>query len=273
MEAVALHDFTPNTQHDDELPFKKKSVLKILNMVDDKNWYKAEQGGKEGFVPKNYIQMKPHPWYYGKIRRSEAEDLLSTEKKDGTFLMRDSESTAGDFALSVKFGRGVQHFKVLRDGAGKYFLWVVKFNSLTQLVEYHRAASVSRSQTIYLKDIEDKLKVARALHNFKAKEDDEVSLGRGDLVRVTDDSDKHWWHGKVHEKEGMFPANYVQVIESYVTGFKIGSPTSWSPPVGIASSLVISLLVGVAAFKLAIRCGRRAHRAQASSGEDESDLE
>ena len=29
-------------------------------MTDDKNWYKAEQSGKEGFVPKNYIQMKPH---------------------------------------------------------------------------------------------------------------------------------------------------------------------------------------------------------------------
>ena len=47
----------------------------------------------------------------------------------------------------------MQHFKVLRDGAGKYFLWVVKFNSLNQLVEYHRTSSVSRSQTIYLKDM------------------------------------------------------------------------------------------------------------------------
>ena len=52
-----------------------------------------------------------------------------------------------------RFNNQVQHFKVLRDGAGKYFLWVVKFNSLNQLVEYHRAASVSRSQTIYLKDM------------------------------------------------------------------------------------------------------------------------
>ena len=47
----------------------------------------------------------------------------------------------------------MQHFKVLRDGAGKYFLWVVKFNSLNQLVDYHRTSSVSRTQTIYLKDM------------------------------------------------------------------------------------------------------------------------
>ena len=52
-----------------------------------------------------------------------------------------------------RFGGGVQHFKVLRDGAGKYFLWVVKFNSLNQLVDYHRTSSVSRTQTIYLRDM------------------------------------------------------------------------------------------------------------------------
>lgn len=48
----------------------------------------------------------------------------------------------------------MQHFKVLRDGAGKYFLWVVKFNSLNELVDYHRSTSVSRNQQIFLRDIE-----------------------------------------------------------------------------------------------------------------------
>lgn len=40
--------------------------------------------------------------------------------------------------LVKRFQDGVQHFKVLRDGTGKYFLWVVKFNSLNELVNYHR---------------------------------------------------------------------------------------------------------------------------------------
>ena len=60
----------------------------------------------------------------------------------------------------------MQHFKVLRDGAGKYFLWVVKFNSLNQLVEYHRTSSVSRSQTIYLQDMdaEDEVRTNSVWH-------------------------------------------------------------------------------------------------------------
>lgn len=56
--------------------------------------------------------------------------------------------------LPPRFGNDVQHFKVLRDGAGKYFLWVVKFNSLNELVDYHRSTSVSRNQQIFLRDIE-----------------------------------------------------------------------------------------------------------------------
>ena len=52
-----------------------------------------------------------------------------------------------------RFQNAVQHFKVLRDGAGKYFLWLVKFNSLNELIEYHRSSTVSRGQNILLKDM------------------------------------------------------------------------------------------------------------------------
>lgn len=59
-------------------------------------------------------------------------------------------------SVSPQFFRcsdGVQHFKVLRDAQGKFFLWVVKFASLNELVEYHRTATVSRSQDVKLKDM------------------------------------------------------------------------------------------------------------------------
>lgn len=34
--------------------------LQVLNTEEDKHWYKAEQDGKDGLIPKNYIQMKAH---------------------------------------------------------------------------------------------------------------------------------------------------------------------------------------------------------------------
>ena len=63
--------------------------------------------------------------------------------------------------MCFRWGESVQHFKILRDGAGRYFLWIVKFSSINELLEYHRTSSVSRSQTIYLKDMGGESPVSR----------------------------------------------------------------------------------------------------------------
>ena len=203
MEALALHDF--HTTAGDELSFKKGSVLKVLNT--DNNWYEAEQDGKGGLIPKNYIQMKDHQWYHGRITRANAEEKLSKQPQDGAFLIRESESTPGDFSLSVKFGGHVQHFKVLRDGAGKYFLWVIKFNSLNQLVDYHRTSSVSRTRIIYLKDM---IPLVIATFDFIPQEAGELRLRKGDIISVLDKSDANWWKGECNGQQGMFPVTYVK---------------------------------------------------------------
>ncbi|XP_038227516.1 growth factor receptor-bound protein 2 isoform X1 [Dermochelys coriacea] len=213
MEAIAKYDFKATA--DDELSFKRGDVLKVLNEECDQNWYKAELNGKDGFIPKNYIEMKPHPWFFGKIPRAKAEEMLGKQRHDGAFLIRESESAPGDFSLSVKFGNDVQHFKVLRDGAGKYFLWVVKFNSLNELVDYHRSTSVSRNQQIFLRDIEQvpqQPTYVQALFDFDPQEEGELGFHRGDFIQVLDNSDPNWWKGACHGQTGMFPRNYVTPV-------------------------------------------------------------
>ena len=41
-------------------------------------------------------------WFYENINRKQAEDLLKKQRENGSFLVRESESTPGDFSLSVK---------------------------------------------------------------------------------------------------------------------------------------------------------------------------
>ncbi|XP_054314416.1 GRB2-related adapter protein-like isoform X3 [Pongo pygmaeus] len=100
MESVALYSF--QATESDELAFNKGDTLKILNMEDDQNWYKAELRGVEGFIPKNYIRVKPHPWYSGRISRQLAEEILMKRNHLGAFLIRESESSPGEFSVSVK---------------------------------------------------------------------------------------------------------------------------------------------------------------------------
>ncbi|XP_025256083.1 GRB2-related adapter protein 2 isoform X3 [Theropithecus gelada] len=285
MEAVAKFDFTASGE--DELSFHTGDVLKILSNQEE--WFKAELGSQEGYVPKNFI------------------DIQFPEHEDD-----------------------VQHFKVMRDNKGNYFLWTEKFPSLNKLVDYYRTNSISRQKQIFLRDrtredqghrgnsldrrsqggphlsgavgeeirpsmnrklsdhppalplqqhqhqlqppqyapapqqlqqppqqrylqhhhfhqerrggsldINDghcgtslgsemnaalmhrrhtdpvqlqaagRVRWARALYDFEALEDDELGFHSGEVVEVLDSSNPSWWTGRLHNKLGLFPANYV----------------------------------------------------------------
>nr|CAB3250834.1 protein enhancer of sevenless 2B [Phallusia mammillata] len=210
MECTAKFDFAATAQ--DELSFRKGDTIKVLNSEDDKNWCQAEVDGHFGLIPKNYIELKPHDWYYGKISRIKAEQTLNKQVyPDGAFLIRESESSPGDFSLSVKYGNGVQHFKVLRDGAGKYFLWVVKFNSLNELIKYHREQSISRTQNILLVDIPIESFKVQAAYDFHRQEPGELEFCQGDIITVTEWMDRNWWRGNLNGRTGIFPSNHVNV--------------------------------------------------------------
>lgn len=46
----------------------------------------------------------------------------------------------------------VQHFRVMTDTKGQYFLWSEKFSSLNKLVEFYKTTSISKTRKIYLSD-------------------------------------------------------------------------------------------------------------------------
>ncbi|CAH3178542.1 unnamed protein product [Porites evermanni] len=57
-------------------------------------------------------------------------------------------------------------------------------------------------------------KKAKVIFSYDAKKEDELTLNVGDIVdilRVTEEDG--WWSGQLGSKEGLFPSNYVEVIE------------------------------------------------------------
>lgn len=232
MEADAVYDFVANA--DDELGFKKGSLLKILCVEDDPNWYLAEQEGRTGLVPCNYISMRPHSWYVRHCGRLEAEERLqeidSTTgqhlQPDGAFVLRQSEADGKGFSLSVKQGSEVLHFKILQDEAGKYFIWLSKFESINQLIDHHRKTSISRNRHLILVDCvpskryqasvkENEVQRVIARFDYNANDGEELSLHRGDVIEVVGHEDENWWIGRMPDgRSGLFPANYVDHLPS-----------------------------------------------------------
>lgn len=67
-------------------------------------------------------------------------------------MIRGCQSSPGEFSISVRHESDVQHFKVMRDNQGQYFLWSEKFTSLNKLVHFYRTSSISKTREIYLND-------------------------------------------------------------------------------------------------------------------------
>lgn len=147
MEAVAKRDFIADGE--DELSFKKGDILKVLSTEEE--WCQVELRGNYGSAPKTYIDIHMPTWYHKGLSRHEAEDILM-KKGLGFFIIRDSQSSPGDFSISVRHEDDVQHFKVMRDTRGNYYLWSEKFQSVNALVAYYKTISISRQKQIFLRD-------------------------------------------------------------------------------------------------------------------------
>lgn len=84
-------------------------------------------------------------WYYGPITRAQCDDILNNRGHEGDFLIRDSETNAGDFSVSLKaIGRN-KHFRVHVE-AGLYCIGQRKFNGLDQLVDHYQRSPIYTSQ-------------------------------------------------------------------------------------------------------------------------------
>ncbi|KAK5925859.1 hypothetical protein CgunFtcFv8_021482 [Champsocephalus gunnari] len=234
MEATARFDY--ETKASDELSFMRGEQLNIVKTSG--NWFKAELNGRMGSVAKHFLDIHLPSWYQEDCSRAEAEEQLM-KKPVGAFVIRGSRKTVrGDFSISVRLEAAVQHFKVMRDSRGKYYLWSERFPSLNQLVEYYQHTSISKQTKVFLlgtqqqRGSEDVLpsqrplppppssdspptsapvapQQVRALYTFEAEESDELGFNTGDVISVLESSDPTWWRGALRGKSGLFPCNHT----------------------------------------------------------------
>ena len=55
-----------------------------------------------------------------------------------------------------------------------------------------------------------KVKFCRAKFDFIPKDEGEVGFSAGDIIRIIDESDPHWWEGEVNGRVGIFPGAYTE---------------------------------------------------------------
>ncbi|XP_056129564.1 tyrosine-protein kinase Srms [Lampris incognitus] len=146
---AALFDFEARSE--EELTVKEGDKLSVIEKRGEYVLAKKLTGSLEsGLVPANYVavlqdEFAKHKWYYGNINRVKAEKLLlAPQNKDGSFLVRISESHSDEYTISVRSDGKVFHFRIQRSAIGAYFISEkISFTTLGELITYYQKNSRS----------------------------------------------------------------------------------------------------------------------------------
>ncbi|KAI8122408.1 Tyrosine-protein kinase shark [Lucilia cuprina] len=84
-------------------------------------------------------------WFHGKVSREYAEELIRNEGgEDGAFLVRESNTAAGDFVLTLLYQGEVCHYQIRRHGEDAFFSIEDKvkiLHGLDTLVDFYQQAA------------------------------------------------------------------------------------------------------------------------------------
>uniref|UniRef100_A0A8D0XJI1 Tyrosine-protein kinase n=1 Tax=Sus scrofa TaxID=9823 RepID=A0A8D0XJI1_PIG len=117
---VALYDFVASG--DNTLSITKGEKLRVLGYNHNGEWCEAQTRNGQGWVPSNYVtpvsSLEKHSWYHGPVSRNAAEYLLSSGI-NGSFLVRESESSPGQRSISLRYEGRVYHYRINTASDGK----------------------------------------------------------------------------------------------------------------------------------------------------------
>ncbi|XP_033718576.2 guanine nucleotide exchange factor VAV3 isoform X4 [Tursiops truncatus] len=242
MPAPALHEGPP-------LHIQAGDTVELLRGDAHSLFWQGRNltSGEVGFFPSDAVKPCPcvpkpvdyscQPWYAGAMERLQAETEL-INRVNSTYLVRHRTKESGEYAISIKYNNEAKHIKILtRDG----FFHIAenrKFKSLMELVEYYKHHSLKEGfrtldTTLQFPYKEPEhssgqrgnragnsllspkvLGIAIARYDFCARDMRELSLLKGDVVKIyTKMSANGWWRGEVNGRVGWFPSTYVEEDE------------------------------------------------------------
>eukprot|EP00795_Rhopilema_esculentum_P006419 gene6419-11860_t len=175
VRAKLPYDGTPDS---DELSFQKGEVFVVENLIDsDWLWATSLKSETSGLVPKALTevldpstdQYEGRPWFQN-VSKQEAQYLLETYGKVGSFVIRPSVGGAGDYSLSLRDPEGVARFLIKRQGK-LYHFGGRSFPSMDAVIERYKkeclVEGLSLGEPLDLSEVDSKYVSIKANGKFE----------------------------------------------------------------------------------------------------------
>ncbi|XP_076788717.1 SH3 domain-containing protein 19 isoform X2 [Arvicanthis niloticus] len=217
--AVVLHDF-PAEQADD-LSLTSGEIVYLLEKIDAE-WYRGKCRNQTGVFPANYVKVivdipegrsgkrESFSSHCAKGPRCVARFEYIGDQKDELSFSEGEVIILTEY-VNEEWGRGE-----IRDRAGIFPL------NFVELVEDHPTSGANISNTKVPpktknedpgsnpQDSSPPGEWCKALHSFTAETSEDLPFKRGDRILILERLDSDWYRGRLHDREGIFPAVFVQ---------------------------------------------------------------
>ncbi|KFQ12126.1 SH3 domain-containing protein 19 [Leptosomus discolor] len=218
--AVVLHDFS--AEHADDLDLHSGDTVCLLEKIDTE-WYRGKCGNRTGIFPATFVKVvidvpeegnrKKVPCssrcikgprcvarfeYIGdqkdELSFSEGETIILKEYVNEEWAKGELRGASGIFPLNF--------VEVIEDlpGPGTGAALKSKVEVSSSLPQNNRRS----------------VEWCEALHDFTAETKDDLSFKKGDYIQILEQVDSEWYRGRLNEKEGIFPAVFVQTCSARV---------------------------------------------------------
>lgn len=149
-KVLALYSYTALEPNDLDLQVGEEYELVGENSDTSSWWFARNKSGKVGYIPANYVQkvddnsLDQYDWFYPKTSRTQSEEILQSDGREGVFLVRESSQkdtyTLSVFTKSAGLDQGlVKHYHIKINAENKYFLADKHpFLTIPELIYYHK---------------------------------------------------------------------------------------------------------------------------------------
>ncbi|KAM8823836.1 SH3 domain-containing kinase-binding protein 1 isoform 3-T3 [Spinachia spinachia] len=211
--------FSYAPQHEDELELKIGDVIEIISEVEE-GWWEGFVNGKTGMFPSNFTKVIQAESETSSLNTSQEELRSGPTSKDSPGSESDggdSRSETGSAEIQPKKVRGFGFGDIFKDRPIRLRPRSMEVEPEGDKVNDGKGASVATETMKAEPDGKAKgREVCKVLFPYEAQNEDELSLKEGEIINILtkECADAGWWKGEVGGRQGVFPDNFVKLLDA-----------------------------------------------------------